>query len=129
MQLMTESRIKNKIRILWTVMPYSPVDRNQDMVEPGLYIFRVPLKHWYIYLSVGLHGSLNKLGQALTLLSCMQEVSSLNLKQDLSCSGSGFHVILILTTMSTLYLEYKICGSVVIEALCYKPEGRGFDTR
>jgi hypothetical protein len=22
-----------------------------------------------------------------------------------------------------------VCGSVVVKALCYKPEGRGFDTR
>jgi hypothetical protein len=25
--------------------------------------------------------------------------------------------------------DYEICGSVVVKAQCYKPEGRGFDTR
>jgi hypothetical protein len=27
------------------------------------------------------------------------------------------------------YLHIGVRGSVVVEALCYKPEGRGFDTR
>jgi hypothetical protein len=27
------------------------------------------------------------------------------------------------------YLLIEACGSVVIKALCYKPEGREFDTR
>jgi hypothetical protein len=26
-------------------------------------------------------------------------------------------------------VEHKACGSIVVKALCYKPEGRGFDTR
>jgi hypothetical protein len=26
------------------------------------------------------------------------------------------------------YYYYLACGSVVVEALCYKPEGRGFET-
>jgi hypothetical protein len=27
------------------------------------------------------------------------------------------------------FINYSLCGSAVVKALCYKPEGRGFHTR
>jgi hypothetical protein len=31
--------------------------------------------------------------------------------------------------MGIMVLLSLVCGNIVVKALCYKPEGRGFDTR
>jgi hypothetical protein len=38
-------------------------------------------------------------------------------------------VCVTITVQTTMYYRITIRGSVVVKALCYQPEGRGFDTR
>jgi hypothetical protein len=71
---------------------------------------------------------------------------SLSAKLVLIFADRGCHVVSVTDKMRQLYYVHFIClfiylfilllspgagarGSVVVKALCYKPEGRGFDSR
>jgi hypothetical protein len=47
--------------------------------------------------------------------------------------SSGLMKLLFQVIIHSILYQYTtvigVCGSVVVKALCYKPEGRGFDTR
>jgi hypothetical protein len=62
---------------------------------------------------------------------CTRIVLPLSLQLAIACHATFLYVFSLLCKriILVLYGQVGVRGSVVVKALCYKPEGRGFETR
>jgi hypothetical protein len=47
----------------------------------------------------------------------------------MTCAGISFQINYLYYFFFIILIVIEECSSVVVKTLCYKPEGRGFDTR